>query len=100
MAEIRIQIAYHFKTDPAQLIQGAVRIPETMTRTIAVGDEFTTQKVSSACLSPADRAELIAELGKQTAEANRVARPVDASAPAAKAGPAEAAESEEEMEAF
>ena len=99
MAETRVQIAYHWKTDPAQMIPGSVRIPETITRTIAVGDEFRTDKVSSSCLSPADRAAIVAELDKQTADANRVARPAGEAAPepTATLGPSDA---DDEMSAF
>ena len=101
MAEKRVQIAYHFKIDPAQLIPGAVRIPETITRTIAVGDEFTTDKIASACLPPADRAAIIAEINKQTSEANRTAKPLGEEEPAAtQPGPAGAGDDEEEISAF
>jgi hypothetical protein len=92
--EIRVQIAYHWKADPANLIPGAVRIPDMITRTIAVGDDFKTEKVSSACLTPTDRAALIAGLGKQTEEANRVAMPAGEAAPVA------AVEASDEMSAF
>src|SRR3989304_1447530 len=98
MSEKRVQVAYHFKIDPAQLMPGAVRIPETITRTIAVGDELKTEKVSSSCLSPSDRAALTAEINSQTVEANRVAQPAD-SAPATEqpSGPSAFAETEEEL---
>jgi hypothetical protein len=99
MAEIRVQVAYHWKSDPAQMIPGAVRIPETITRTIAIGDEFVTDKMSSSCLSPADRAAIIAELDKQTTDANRVARPADEAALEPVASSVSAA-AEDEMSAF
>jgi len=98
MAETRVQIAYHFKIDPAQLIPGAIRIPETITRTIAVGEEFSTDKISSCCLPPADRAAIITEINKQTTEANRVALPAGDAAPPAP--PAESEETKDEMSAF
>jgi hypothetical protein len=102
MAEQRVQIAYHWKADPAQLIPGAVRIPEMITRTMVVGDDLKTEKVSSAVLTPTDRAALLGELDKQTKEANRVARPAEESeaTTAAAPGSAAAANPEEEMEAF
>lgn len=73
--EIRAQIAYHFKLDPAQLSACAVRIPEMITRTISVGDELVTEKVASEIISPADRAALLREIDKQVREATRTARP-------------------------
>ena len=99
MAEIRVQIAFHWKTDPAQMIPGAVRIPETITRTIAVGDEFSTEKVSSSYLGPADRATLLAELDKQTMDANRVAQAAGDKTPEPSAAPGPAAE-DDELSAF
>lgn len=99
--ETRVQVAYHFKVDPAKLIPGAVRLPETITRTVAVGDEMKTEKISSSVLSPTDRAALIAEIEKQTAEANRVARPADEIPEAAQTSAvAAASETEEGMNAF
>lgn len=64
MAEIRVQVAYHFKLDPAGLTPGAVRIPEMITRTISVGEELITEKVASAALSLTDRAALVVEIEK------------------------------------
>lgn len=94
MSEKRVQVAYHFKIDPAQMIPGAVRIPEQITRTVTVGEEFKTEKVSSACLSPADHAALVAEIDKQVQEATRTARP------AGTAASAPIADAAEEMSAF
>lgn len=98
MAEQRAQVAYHFKFDPAQLIPGAVRLPETITRTIAIGEEIRPEKIPSSSLNPSDRAALVAEMEKLAAQANRVARPVDElpAEPVPATGPAAAAESEEE----
>lgn len=79
--EIRVQAAYHFKIDPAKLTPGRIQLPEQITRTVSVGEEMTTEKVSVLTLSAADRAAIIAELEKQTAEATRTARPAG-SAPA------------------
>jgi hypothetical protein len=90
MADIRIQVAYHFKIDPAKLLPGAVRLPEQITRTVSVGEEFTTEKVSTESLSLSDRLHLETEIEKQVAEATRTARP--AGAPVV---PAAAAQEEE-----
>lgn len=99
--ESRAQVAYHFKIDPAKLIPGAVRIPETITRTIVVGDELQTDKVSSSTLSPSDRAALIIEIEKLTSEANRVAKPAEEAPPAETTDPmATAAATDDEMTAF
>lgn len=73
--DIRVQAAYHFKIDPAKLTPGRIQLPEQITRTVLVGEEMTTEKVSVLTLSAADRATIIAELEKQTREATRTARP-------------------------
>jgi hypothetical protein len=80
MSEIRAQIAYHFKIDPAKLVTGLVRIPEQITRTVSVGAELVTEKVSPDCLLPADRAAIISEIEKQVVEATRTAKPIGAAA--------------------
>ncbi len=95
--EVRAQIAFHFKIDPAKLVPGLARIPEQITRTVSVGDELTTEKVSADCLSPADRAAILVELEKQTREATRTARPAGSAQPAE---PAQASAEAEEMSAF
>ncbi len=78
MAETRVQIAYHFKFDPAQQIVGPVQIPEMITRTIAVGSEIIPQKVTSSSIPEADRAALLVEMEKQVREATRTAKPAGA----------------------
>lgn len=95
--EVRAQIAYHFKIDPAKLVPGLIRIPEQITRTVSVGDELITEKVSSNCLSLMDQDAILAEIEKQTREATRTARPAGAAQPAE---PAEASAEAEEMSAF
>lgn len=76
MAEIRVQVAYHFKIDPAQLTPGLISLPEQIIRTVSVGDDFSTEKVSGNCLSLEDRSRLQVEIDKQCVEATRTARPV------------------------
>lgn len=95
--ETRVQVAYHFKIDPAQLLPGSIRLPEQITRTITVGEEIIPAKVSIDCLPAADRAALMAEIDKQTREATRTARPAG-SLPQAAAGGLES--DDEEMSAF
>ena len=90
--EIRAQVAYHFKIDPSI----GRTMPEMITRTIAVGDEIITEKVSSAALSASDRSILLVEIDKQVREATRTARP--AGSPAAPVADSE--EDEDEMSAF
>lgn len=94
MPEIRAQVAYHFKLDPATMT-GPVRLPEQITRTVSVGEHLHTEKVASIALPVADRVDLLAEIEKQAREATRTAKPVGEAAPAAGADPAE-----EEMSAF
>lgn len=95
--EVRAQIAYHFKIDPAKLATGLIRIPEQITRTVSVGDELTTEKVSSNCLSLVDQDAILAEIEKQTREATRTARPAGSVQPAE---PATVSAEAEEMSAF
>ncbi|WP_321367969.1 hypothetical protein [uncultured Desulfuromusa sp.] len=76
MAETRAQIAYHFKFDPAQEIVGPVRMPEMVSRTIAVGNEVIPEKVASSSIPEADRTALLIEMEKQVREATRKAKPV------------------------
>ncbi len=78
MAEIRVQIAHHFKLDPAQLTPGAVRLPEMITRTVSVGEEFVTEKVAFLALPSADRHVLVEAIEKQVREQTRTAQPVGA----------------------
>lgn len=96
--ETRVQVAYHFKIDPAKLTPGQVRLPEQITRTVSVGDDFTTEKVSLESLTAWDRSALCTVLDKQTVEATRTARPAGSSAaPSIDAGPAGP---EDEISAF
>ncbi len=76
MAETRVQIAYHFKFDPAQEIVGPVRLPEMVSRTIAVGYEIIPEKVASSSIPESDRAALLAEMERQVIEATRKAKPI------------------------
>jgi hypothetical protein len=95
--EVRAQVAYHFKIDPAKLTPGRIQLPDQITRTVSVGDEMTTEKVSSLAIPVSDRVVLIVELEKQTAEQTRTARPAGAATTTTVAGqPAE----DDEMSAF
>jgi hypothetical protein len=80
MSEIRVQLAYHFKIDPAKLSAGTivdrVPLPEQLTRTVSVGDDLITEKVTLGDLSPLDRSALREMIHKQIKEATRTARPV------------------------
>ena len=98
MAETRVQVAYHFKTDPAQLTPGAVRLPEMITRTVSVGDDFSTEKVALTSLPPADRRDLEAAIDKKVREVTRTARPAGSAPPADLASPEP--EDEDELSAF
>ena len=94
--EIRAQVAYHFKIDPAKLTPGRIQLPEQITRTISVGEELQTEKVSLLALSLADRAAITTELQKLTVEATRTARPAGTTTTPG----ADAAEEPEELNAF
>lgn len=98
MAEIRVQVAYHFKADPSKMTAGRVQFPEMITRTVSVGEELVTEKVALAALPAADRAVLVAELEKQIREATRTAKPVGDGGQAAEGGAAP--DEAEEMSAF
>lgn len=102
MAETRVQVAYHFKIDPAKLVAGMdperIPLPEQITRTVSVGDELTTEKVASMSLAPYDRSALRAAIAKQVPEATRTAKPIgDASAPESSIKPEN---EDEEISAF
>lgn len=102
MAETRVQIAYHFKIDPAQMVPGQIRLPEQIIRTVTVGEEFNTEKVGMECLSLEDRARLVMEIDKQCREMTRTAQAVaDGNGPAGPAAFVSAdGEAAEEMSAF
>ncbi len=73
MSEIRIQIALHFKWDPAK---DALAIPEEITKTIAIGDEITPVKVPGALIS-GKTAELIrSKMTELQIKAKKTAKPV------------------------
>lgn len=92
MSETRAQVAYHFKFDPAKETVGLVRLPEMITRTVAVGDEVVPEKVSSNTIPETDRAALLTEMEKQVVETTRTARPAGSTAAAG--------DDKEEMSAF
>lgn len=90
--EIRAQVAYHFKLDPAKLTPGSITLPQQLTRTVSVGEELFTEKVDRDILSHADCAALVEQLEIAAREANRTAKAI---APAAaKPAPEPAAEPE------
>jgi hypothetical protein len=95
--DIRIQVAYHFKLDPSKMAKVAdiekIPLPEEITRTVSVGEDFTTEKIATSSLSPWDRRAIREALAPQIVEANRTAQPV-ADEPAA------ADSAEEEISAF
>lgn len=95
--EIRVQVAYHCKIDPTKQTLGAIGLPEQITRTISVGDEFMTEKVSSNSLSLDDRAALIAFIEKEACEATRTAKPLGS---LTDGRPAAEASEDDEMSAF
>jgi hypothetical protein len=103
MAETRVQIAYHFKTDPAKLSAGTsidrIPLPEQITRTVSVGAELKTEKVSIDTLSPWDRTALREMLHAQVKEATRTARPAGSPAPTS-AGPDADDAADDEISAF
>lgn len=96
MAEIRVQIAYHFKIDPAK----ESTPPEQITRTISVGEEFTTEKVNCNEIKFEDRGLLQAEIDKVCREATRTARPVADDKAAAEPAHQEEEEQQDEISAF
>lgn len=99
MAEIRVQIAYHFKINPSDLLPGQIRLPEQITRTVSVGEELITEKVATETLPSWDRETLHEQLDKQCREATRTARPAG-SAPAATAENPADIQQEDEISAF
>jgi len=96
--EIRAQVAYHFKIDPAKLTTTdpeRIPLPEQITRTVSVGEELHTEKLSTIALPPADRSSLRKMIADQVKEATRTARPAGAASVEEEPAPAE-----EEVSAF
>lgn len=85
--EVRAQVAYHFKIDPAKLTPGRIQLPDQITRTVSVGDEIFTEKVDSFSLARCDCAALVEQLEKLTVEQTRTARPAGAAAAAEESAP-------------
>jgi hypothetical protein len=100
--ETRVQVAYHFKIDPAKLIAVTdperIALPEQITRTVSVGDEFDTEKVAAQSLSPWDRTALREAIAKLIPEATRTAKPIGS--PSAPGINVASAGDDEELSAF
>lgn len=89
--EIRAQVAYHFKIDPAKLTPGDIRLPKEIIRTVSVGEELFTEKTDCDALHRADCAALVELLDTVAREATRTAKavaPAAAKPAAAEAPPA------------
>lgn len=46
MAEVRVQVAFHFKIDPARQNIGLIEYPDTVMKTVSVGEEVVPSKLS------------------------------------------------------
>ena len=81
--ETRMQVAYHFKFDPAKTNIGQFEFPENVTRTITAGDRITPTKVRIEDV-PADALEqLQAEAERLILEAHKTATSLPPKAEAA-----------------
>ena len=79
MAEVRVQVAFHFTFDPAKQLAA---LPEEITKTIAVGDKVTPEKVQSGkVIGDATRTAMLIEMEKLVLAAQKTAKPAKKEAP-------------------
>ncbi|AJF08291.1 hypothetical protein [Geoalkalibacter subterraneus] len=83
MAKERVQVSFHFNIDPAEMMIGQISLPETIMKTVAVGEsEPVVSKVNSSELSDQDRAKLIDMIEQRVIKAGKKAKSVKSSADA------------------
>lgn len=79
MAEIRVQVAFHFTIDPAAQIIGDITYPAQVQRTMVVGEEIDVSKVSFDSVFSSEVFTFIDEKANTVvAEQLRTAKPVSA----------------------
>ncbi|HQA80569.1 MAG TPA: hypothetical protein PLV96_07210 [Methanoregulaceae archaeon] len=80
MAEVKVQIAVHFKIDPAKQSIGLIDYPGTVNKTVSIGDHIIPSTVSfSEAFRPEDLGEITKELEKLALESTRTAKPLSSS---------------------
>jgi hypothetical protein len=78
--EVRVSVSMHFTFDPTK---GFAKIPEEITKTLAVGDEFQLEKVPGAALVGPTRDFMLKEMEKVVFSSQKKAKPVKKEAPKA-----------------
>jgi ribosomal protein L12E/L44/L45/RPP1/RPP2 len=79
--EQRVQIATHFKIDPAKEKIGAINYPEMVQVTLAVGDKMDVKKVSfDMAITPEQKAKIDEFMKELILESGRTAKAVSAPA--------------------
>jgi hypothetical protein len=81
MADIRVSVSMHFTFDPAKQF---AKIPEEITKTIAIGEAIIPAKVPGAALSGETGKTILMEMEKLVAHAQKKAKPAKAATPEAK----------------
>ena len=77
MAEVKVQIAVHFKIDPAKQSIGLIDYPGTVNKTVSIGDHIIPSTVGfSEAFGPDDLSEITKELEKLVLDATRTAKPL------------------------
>lgn len=80
MAEVKVQIAVHFKIDPAKQSIGLIDYPGTVNKTVSIGDHIIPSTESfSGAFGSVDLSEITKELEKLVLESTRTAKPITSS---------------------
>jgi len=75
--ETRVQVASHFKIDPAKQTLGAIEYPDKVTVTLSIGDELIPSKVDfDVAFSAEQRAEIEEKLNTLIIESGKKAQKV------------------------
>jgi len=78
MAEVRIQVAFHFKIDPAKQNIGLIEYPDMVMKTVSVGEDIVPSKLPfTEAFSGEDKAIIEEKLMVLVEESLRTARPVE-----------------------
>ena len=76
MPDLRAQVVFHFKFDPSKMTAGIPEIPDTIQKTVSVGDKIIAEKVSVNELPFTDRQIIEAEILAQMAVYQQRSLPV------------------------
>lgn len=78
MAEVRIQVAFHFKIDPAKQNIGLIEYPDMVMKTVSVGEDIVPSKLPfTDAFTGEDKSIIEEKLKALVEESLRTARPVE-----------------------